>query len=326
MTQGTLSEQMGAMACVDTLRRERRQVQEHMDLPQQRADVAARIREYYRSQGIPCDEATIEDGVRLFFAQRLVFEAPIQPWYKRLFATLLIRRQGLLWTLVWIVLIGGTWKLLDGIEQPDTASAQAQADGPDSTVRQARQVRYNALMTRLQAMPTEDVMRSPFLQYADDSATIINGDSDDLAERTLNHLQLYADFMEPPLQIRILDKAGQRTGYERCVSEQPCSADSDAGKAWYLVVQPVDARGNTVIMPLPGSDYQPIAMSAFGIAVDHKQYRKAMQQKTADGHVKDPIIGNKAAYWLSATFDKRAVPYTTYDNPTVDPQNITASF
>ena len=76
MSNGTFSEQMGAMALVDELRLQQRQMQEHLDLPRRREEVAERIRGYYQRQGIACDDALIELGVREFFARRLVFEAP----------------------------------------------------------------------------------------------------------------------------------------------------------------------------------------------------------------------------------------------------------
>ncbi|PVZ40690.1 DUF6384 family protein [Pseudomonas sp. CC120222-01a] len=76
MKQGSLSEQMGAMALVDQLRLQHRQVQDHLDLPRRREEVAERIRTYYQAQGIVCDDALIAQGVRAFFAERLVFKAP----------------------------------------------------------------------------------------------------------------------------------------------------------------------------------------------------------------------------------------------------------
>ncbi|MDF0730404.1 DUF6384 family protein [Pseudomonas entomophila] len=141
MTAGPLSEQMGALACVDALRRERRQVQEHLDLPQRRADVAARIREYYRSQGIPCDDTTVEEGVQLFFAQRLAFEAPTLPWRTRLLAGLSIRRNGLAWGLVWIALLGGVM-LAVNLRQPATpAQPEPAAAVSGDKVQQGKQAR-----------------------------------------------------------------------------------------------------------------------------------------------------------------------------------------
>ncbi|MDD1014221.1 DUF6384 family protein [Pseudomonas rubra] len=84
MSSIPLSEQLGAMAFVDELRHQHMQVQEHLNLPKRRADVAARIRDYYQSHNIAFDEALIDQGVREFFARRLMFEAPPLSWKQKL--------------------------------------------------------------------------------------------------------------------------------------------------------------------------------------------------------------------------------------------------
>ncbi|URM26788.1 DUF6384 family protein [Pseudomonas frederiksbergensis] len=76
MSSIPLSEQMGAMAFVDELRHQQKQVQEHLNLPRRRAEIAERIRAYYLSNNIAFDDDLIEQGVRQVFAHRLMFEAP----------------------------------------------------------------------------------------------------------------------------------------------------------------------------------------------------------------------------------------------------------
>lgn len=76
MSNGRLTDQMGAMALVDDLRHRRMEIEEHLDLPKREAEVAERIRAYYKSQGIDCDDDLVDEGVREFFRHRLVFEAP----------------------------------------------------------------------------------------------------------------------------------------------------------------------------------------------------------------------------------------------------------
>ncbi|KTC20856.1 hypothetical protein AO392_07535 [Pseudomonas putida] len=103
MSSVPLSEQLGAMAVVDQLRHQQMQVQEHLNLPQRRAEVAERIRTYYQAQGIAYDDALIEQGVRAFFARRLAFEAPEQTALQRLTTRLLLNRRKLMRILQLIV-------------------------------------------------------------------------------------------------------------------------------------------------------------------------------------------------------------------------------
>ncbi|MCU1721735.1 MULTISPECIES: DUF6384 family protein [unclassified Pseudomonas] len=76
MSGGRLAEQMGAMALVDDLRHRRMEIEEHLDLAKREAEVAERIRTYYKSQGVECNDELIEQGVSEYFKQRLTFESP----------------------------------------------------------------------------------------------------------------------------------------------------------------------------------------------------------------------------------------------------------
>ncbi|MFJ2319299.1 DUF6384 family protein [Pseudomonas sp. NPDC087817] len=99
MSSIPLSEQMGAMALVDELRHQQKQVQEHLDLPRRRAEIAEHIRSYYQNHNIAFDDNLIEQGVRQVFARRLLLEMPpvgaIDTWL----INTLVRRSGVIKTL-----------------------------------------------------------------------------------------------------------------------------------------------------------------------------------------------------------------------------------
>lgn len=99
MSSIPLSEQMGAMAFVDELRHQQKQVQEHLDLPRRRAEIAERIRAYYLSNNIAFDADLIEQGVRQVFAHRLMFEAqPLNGFDAWLVKTLTHRSKMRFWS------------------------------------------------------------------------------------------------------------------------------------------------------------------------------------------------------------------------------------
>jgi hypothetical protein len=101
MGEVSLRDQLGALAVIDDLRHRDMVVQEHLDLPQRRAEVLRRVREYYASRGVEVDEATIEQGVKAYFDRRLTYEVQeISPMQARL-ARLYITRQRWLGTTLW---------------------------------------------------------------------------------------------------------------------------------------------------------------------------------------------------------------------------------
>lgn len=98
MSKSLLSEQLGAMALVDQLRHQQMEVEEHLNMPQRRTAVAARIREYYQNNGIAFTDAQIDQGVREFFDKRLTFDAPPQGMLNGWVCTALLNRR-------WVLLI-----------------------------------------------------------------------------------------------------------------------------------------------------------------------------------------------------------------------------
>ncbi|MGF6590620.1 DUF6384 family protein [Pseudomonas sp. 2835] len=90
-----LSEKLGAMAVVDRLRHQQLQVQECLDLPRRRDEIAVGIRDYYQTHGIAFNDALVEQGVREFFSQRLAFAPPKLGGFGKLLTRLLLLRDTL---------------------------------------------------------------------------------------------------------------------------------------------------------------------------------------------------------------------------------------
>ena len=108
MSNGRLSEQMGAMALVDDLRHRRMEIEEHLDLAKREAEVAERIRTYYKSQGVECNDELIEQGVSEYFKQRLTFESPTLTAFEKKLAfitTSTTLHKSLAWLAVFIFIM-----------------------------------------------------------------------------------------------------------------------------------------------------------------------------------------------------------------------------
>jgi hypothetical protein len=111
------------MAFVDELRHQQKQVQEHLDLPQRRAEIAEHIRAYYLSNNITFDDDLIEHGVRQVFAHRLMFEAPrLNGFDTWLVKTLVQRSETPFWGRLILLTVGalvvGGWWLIQSHDAP----------------------------------------------------------------------------------------------------------------------------------------------------------------------------------------------------------------
>jgi signal transduction histidine kinase len=98
MSDMKLSDQLGAMAIIDSLYAQQIALEEHLNLPELRHRVAARIREYYRQNGQDVSDELIEQGVTSWFASRLRYQAPKPGLAQRLGAFLyMTSRSWLKW-------------------------------------------------------------------------------------------------------------------------------------------------------------------------------------------------------------------------------------
>lgn len=92
----SLADQLGAMALIDDMRGQRMLVQQHVDIPERRREVAKRIADYYASRSIEVSTKEIEEGVKAFFSSRLTFEEPKRgPLTQRLVQLYLVRDRWL---------------------------------------------------------------------------------------------------------------------------------------------------------------------------------------------------------------------------------------
>ncbi|MDF0730403.1 DUF6384 family protein [Pseudomonas entomophila] len=206
----SLAEQMGAMGLVDELRHREMALQEHLDLPRRRAEVAERIRTYYQNQGIAYDDALIDQGVRAFFAQRLVFEAPTLGFKDRVLSKLVLARRALL-TLAGAALMIFTFKqcsagLGDSIQTSDAglrADRLAQADSALHSQLVEQHQRLAGLRARLQRQPEpavaalvtqiEQVLPAQALRFVIDRPELITRDNRDQVAAQVKQAQAGLD-------------------------------------------------------------------------------------------------------------------------------------
>lgn len=298
-----LSEQIGAMGLVDQLRHREMQIQEHLDLPRRRAEVAERIRSYYQHNGIAFDDATIEEGVRLFFSRRLVFEAPTLNLAQRLLVRLNMARGTLLKTtaisaVALTLVLGLNWS-----ESIRTQRETAQL----ATYSQALQHRQQQMLERLKAVTLPAADRQALMTWAIQAGKDIADQRLKTAENTLGVLDDYLDYAAEPLTLSLVDRPGVKSGVERCYEAAGCSPDSLRGKSWYLIVEALNASGKATQVPVTSvEDGKTRWTEQFGVRVSHDEYQKLRQDKLDDGHISQRVIGDKPADTLALRFTHRA--------------------
>lgn len=85
MTGTSLIDQVGAMGIVDALRAENSQLEDYMNIGEQKNKLVEKLESGYRAQGTTVPRETIEEGVAQWFHNRLVFQDVHLPWYFALY-------------------------------------------------------------------------------------------------------------------------------------------------------------------------------------------------------------------------------------------------
>jgi hypothetical protein len=136
-------------------------------------------------------------------------------------------------------------------------------------------------------------------------ASRILGDIDNLAPPTsgdIERLKYLEMLSRTPIRLVINPDNTQKSGVEREFS-------SSGGKAWYLIVQPVDASGLPVKLNIKSRETgREVYASIFGIRVNDALYEEVRKDKMADGIVNRNIIGFKPAGKLSFDLESGIFP------------------
>jgi Family of unknown function (DUF6384) len=298
MTEVRLRDQMGAMALIDEMRHRQMIVQEHLDLPKRREEIARRVREYYQSQNISVSDELVVQGVRAYFEGRLTYEAPRTGGLSGLLGRIYITRSS--WkkpaaagAAVLAVLIGGGYVAHQARENAAAQQAAREAAVIEDMAAQIRQIdqRFKAMglsPTEMQQVGTMVAAANAAVQERDAAR----------ARESLAALKATLAYAEKPLTFQIADRAGAKSGVERNYS-------SSGGKSWYLIAEAVDPSGN--VFPITVTNAESGTRkeaTVFGVRVSKEVYESVRADKMTDGHVDNRVLGRKPANSLTPQFTR----------------------
>jgi|GEM_PF-2516323 len=301
MSKGLISEQMGAMALVDELRHRQMEVEEHLDLPRREAEVAERIRAYYKSQGIECDDQLVDQGVREFFNQRLVFEAQPMSLWQRFLGRLVISTAFRFWVLFMLACAIWFGVSMQGAYRKPPVSAPASPPPAAMTQPAANEkalARFQQLRDRYNALPLSDADRQRaqqgFTFYA--NAAAIGGS---YADEVLDEFEGQANYTGPALTLSLSALADGKHGVEICKQEDGCQQISH-----FVFIRATDSEGRPVNFPFSEDDRIKL-LPVKGIEVSQAEYQKLKDELHANGSIAERVVGNSPAGNHREFFDSR---------------------
>ncbi len=298
MATAGLQEQMGAMALIDEMRHRQMVVQDHLDLPRRREEVARRILEYYRSRNIAVDDAMVEQGVRAYFDKRLSYEAPPAGKLSDLFVRTYISRASWLKPVLTgiaalALLAGGGYAVQQAQERQVQARLAAQASELEQIGARIRQAEQGFQAMQL---PPADTQQVQALVAAADNA--VTGGDAAAARSALEQLEATLEFAKTPLSINVVDRPGAQTGVARRYG-------AGGGTAWYLIAEAVDPTGRVVPVAVTSAESgEKQLVSQFGVRVSQDVFERTRADKAEDGVVNEKTLGTKPANALSVRYTR----------------------
>ena len=296
-----LQEQMGAMALIDEMRHRQMVVQEHLDMPRRREEVARRIREYYRSQNIEVDDELVAQGVRTYFDKRLSYEAPPAGKLSNLLARVYISRSSwkkpaLAGVAALALLAGGGYVAQQAQEREAASERAAQAAMAAELDEIAARIRETEQDFRDMGLPPSDMQQVESMVAAADSAVRARDIAG--ARTSLEQLEATLAYAATPLAINVVDRTGAKTGVVRRYG-------GGGASAWYLIAEATDPSGRVVPLAVTSAESgEKKLASQFGVRVSQDVFDRVRADKMEDGHVDDKLLGKKPAKALTVQYTR----------------------
>ncbi len=288
-----LDDLMLAMDVVDTLRHRERLVERELAEDVREQQLIERLRDLYKSQGIEVSDAILAEGVRALKESRFVYTPP-KPGLGRTLATLWVRRGRYgTWiggTLLALIVAIGAYQL--AVVQPRERDAQAARVELVETLPRQLAAAHQAITAEAQ-VPAARQRADALL--AQGRAALERGNAAD-ARLAVAELDRLAATLRQEYTLRIAGRPGDQTGFYR---EHP----SFQGRAYFVVVDALDANGNPVRLPIRNDETnQTETVSRFAVRVPLETFNAVRDDKAKNGIVQNARLGEKRRGYLEPEF------------------------
>jgi hypothetical protein len=299
LASGTLDDVMLAMDVVDTLRHRERLVERDLNENLREEQLVERLRELYKSQGIEVPDRIIEEGVKGLKESRFVYSPP-KPGLPRTLALLWVKRSIYgRWSaaaLAVIALLVGAYQF--GFVRPAEQAAETARIELAEVLPRQLEVAYQAVAAETQVPAVRqraDVVRAQG-QAALDRGIAVE------ARAAVAELDALASLLRLEYVLRIAGRPEDETGFFR---EHP----SFQGRAYFLVVDAVDPRGNPVSLPVRNDETNEIeTVSRFAVRVPIATFNAVRNDKARNGILQGAELASKRRGFLEPEFLMAVLP------------------
>jgi hypothetical protein len=290
---------MLAMDVVDTLRHREGLVERELNEGLREEQLVARLRELYKSQGIEVPDRIIEEGVKGLKEARFVYTPP-RPGFARTLALFWVRRavhaKRFGTAVAIIAILFGAYQY--AVVRPARLAAEATRVELSQTLPRDLDALHQAVVAEAQIPDARELADA--LQ-AQGKAALQRGNVTEARQVVVN-LDTLASQIRQEYRLLIAGRPEDETGFFR---EHP----SFQGRAYFVVVDAVDARGLPVRLPIRNDETNETqTVSRFAVRVPIATFNAIRSDKAANGIVQNAELAQKRRGYLEPEFKMAVLP------------------
>jgi hypothetical protein len=289
----TLDDVMLAMDVVDTLRHRERLVEWELNEDLREERLVERLRALYKSQGIDVPDHILAEGVKGLKESRFVYTPP-KPSFARTLARVWVKRGTYgKWLAGALAAIGiGVGAYQFGVVSPRERAAEARRIELTESLPRQLTAAHQALRAEAK-VPIAGQRADAIL--AQGRAALDRGNAAEARAATAELDQL-ATMVRQEYVLRIAGRQEDQTGFFR---EHP----GFQGRAYYIVVDAVDPRGNPVRLSIRNDETnQTEIVSRFAVRVPAETYEAVRRDKRRNGIVQNVRMAEKRRGFIEPEF------------------------
>jgi hypothetical protein len=294
-----LDDVMLAMDVVDTLRHRERLVERELNADAREEQLIERLRALYKSQGMEVPDSILAEGVKALEEDRFVYTPP-KPGFRRTLAEIWVKRATYgKWAaaaLGLLLLIIGVYHF--AVVKPREEAAEAARTEIAETLPRDLTAAHSAIVA--EARIPEARERADAI-LAQGRAALERQDAAG-ARAAVAELDGLAAALQQEYVLRIAGRPEEDSGFYR---EHP----SFQGRAYFLVVDAVDANGEPVTLPVRNDETNETeTVSRFAVRVPEETFDAVREDKATNGIVQNARLAEKRRGYLEPEFLMPTLP------------------
>lgn len=289
-----LDEVLLAMDVVDTLRHRAQVVDRELDSEERRQELLERLKEIYSAQGIEVPEHILQDGVKALEERRFAYDPPKDSLSVKL-ARLYVSRGD--WGKPVIGAFAAIGLVAGGYQGLVVGPKKAKAAAAELALEQTLPVELETLGAEVMSLAVTDRGDRLAEAYVQDGQAALRAENVDEVRASLAGLETLRSDLSVVYDVRIRYRNNAESGFFRTPPGRPNQRN------YYLVVEAVDPRGDTVIVPITSeeaSDAQRV--NIWAQRVSKSVYDSVVADKRDDSIIQNDLIGQKVVGKLAPDY------------------------